>query len=226
MKKVFIALMAVLVLASCSKSGVKEYQVEEVPFSASHCELEPLKPEKRPELMLASEVFSVVPGTCTIEYYQPEGEDFMYELKLTMKCRVNKPIEFRDYTYGYIEQTYKEDARSMTMPELISEHFFMQLVVTPLNADGKPIDEVGTFSNFGKHVKDNPAECKANNLDGIQEWYDFLTSPAGTEKEMCMYGGAGGQNFISILDDITSFCMYFNLSRFNEGDPCNYWAFK
>lgn len=219
MKKIIFAFMAVLVLASCSKSGVKEYQVEEVPFSGSMMDMEPLSKYDEP----AAEVFSVVPGTCKIEYYPVEGASTLNEMKITMKCRLNKPVELTDYAYERFDAT-----RSMPIPQLLKENTsLISVSIVPLDADGKSLkDDLNSFMIFGKYVQDNSEEYENNQMDGRMEWYDFITSPAGTEKELSMYTTVGGQKFVDALENVTSFAICFSLDSFTENSSGDLWKFK
>lgn len=166
--------MCVVTLVSCKKSGTIEFQVNETRFTSEYEYFKEYEPDKYRLEDGNYDVISIVPGTYSIEYYPSKT---CYDTKVTMKYHLNKQLKVLD-------NVELKDVKYDVNPWLC---FF--------DADDKsPINSSMRF--FGPISMD--PEAKALEMDNVQEWIDFLTSPVGTEKELTVYGDASGDELAKL----------------------------
>lgn len=155
-KSIFIALMAVLGLVSCSKDGSKTIQLDA--FQA--VEVDPASESNADDVQKLSELFSIVPGEYTISWTLVEEVPTLdnYAGTFTVKLKLNKKLKVND---KFIKEP--ENALSPT------------LVFT--DADG---NEISPYWSPLRDVKNDDWISKDQHMDFVK----FLQSEPGTEMDV------------------------------------------
>lgn len=218
MKKLIMGLFALLALSACKKSGSVDIVVDGDIRSMNYSEFQPFdedflrqytEEETREALVASYNLFTVVPGTYKIEYYQDEHTGIAYNVKLTLKLHLNHSIRPTEQFFSVMSKTYfrGKDIHSMPMGEIMRQIKIMHLIVIPLDADGRTISELYEFEALVPPYCDYDQQATME-ADAKQELFDFLTSPTGTEKEITLYA-ACGKDCPDVVKRFTNIYTYF-----------------
>lgn len=228
MKKLIFGLLALLVLSACKKSGSVDIVINDDVRSISVYEFRPLDATATKEEKASYNIFSVVPGTYKIEYYQDEFSNIAYNVKLTLKLHLNHSLRLTETFYEHCSRSdfRGDDIHSLPLGEIWKETCRGQIsfLVQALDANEK---DIHLFSNLVPIHCDNSQKDALEN-DAWQEVYEFVTSPAGTEKEITFYT-SGTNDFPNEAKDITSIFIYTRFDRCLEKDKDNkyaYWVYN
>lgn len=229
MKKLIFGLLALLVLSACKKSGSVDIVINDDVRSMSMSEFRPLDETAKEEEKASYDVFSVVPGTYKIEYYQDEFTNIAYNVKLTLKLHLNHSLRLTETFYEHCSKSdfRGDDIHSLPLGEIWEKtsRGKIDFWVEALDANGKK-----THTYFQYLI---PAYCDNSQKDALksdawQEVFEFVTSPAGTEKEITFYT-SGTKDFPNEAKDITSIYIYTRFDRCLEKDKdykYAYWVYK
>ena len=216
MKKTALLIFAALMLVSCG-SNHSEYTVtvDDVPFtsrSASNADYEVYTPDNE-----LTQIFEVIPGTYTVTSdIQSEGVISYSDMNMTLKLRLLRPVE------------KGRDKDAFNSP---------YICVNLLDAnDNVILDDIGTTLpalRIGKsESKSNGQFIQADisdHKDAVNEFWEFLQSPAGTEAEIT-FGSPVAAEWSKQLKNLKGIEIYITPTLRNHIDKKSlddfYWKWK
>lgn len=224
MKKIFLGLFTILALSSCKKSGSVEVVVNDDIRSMKLEEFRPINEKASDSERAQYDVFSVVPGTYKIEYGKNKYSGIAYQLSLTIKLRLNHSLRLTDFFYKYATDSfYGDDIHSIPYGKIVNKTVNGQINLdfVALDADGNKVIILDQL--FPGYSDLNQYDVLRE--DGYQKLYEFVTSPAGTEKEITIYA-SGSKDTPTIVKEITSLYMHCHIDgvHFNEKRARN-WVY-
>lgn len=225
MKKLIFGLLALLVLSSCKKSGSVDVVVNDDIRSIKYdevCHIEDRVGGMDEELEASYNLFSVVPGTYKIEYYQNEFSKIAYNIKLTIKLHLNHSLYLTENFYSSVSENYfhGEDIHSKAFAEIWRKRHgnlcdMGIITITLYDAEGKePV--VDRLAQLIPPYCDE-SQKDALRKDAVQQFYEFVTSPAGTEKEITMYG-SGGPDTPNEIEKVTNLSMKVHVMELSKNN--------